>query len=94
MGNIKLKNLLLALYEQGPPKRFFRNFVITRNAWGMFHMNSHMRADTGKKKVMYNTKKTALKSSNSMSEKYNKYFSVYKCVYCDGYHIGKNRHNK
>lgn len=91
---MKLKNLILAIYEQGPIKRAFRNFVITRNAWGMFHINSHVRFDTKKPKVMYNTKDTALKAATSMGEKTNTHFSVYKCVFCDGYHLGKNRENK
>lgn len=29
-----------------------------------------------------------------MKEKLGKHFSVYKCVFCDGYHLGKNRDNK
>lgn len=60
----------------------------------MFSKNSHRRSDTGKLKVMYNTRETAIKSANSMSKKFDKHFSVYKCVFCDGYHIGKNRDNK
>ena len=91
---MKIKNLILALKEQGPLKRAWRNFVVTRNAWGLFHKNSHQRGDTGKLKVMYNTKETATKASNSMSRKMGKHFSVYKCIYCDGYHLGKNRDNK
>jgi hypothetical protein len=91
---IKLKNLCLALKEQGPWKRAFRNFIVTRNAWGMFHINSHQRQDTGKLKVMYNTKETAQKAADSMGKKLNKHFSVYKCIFCDGYHLGKNRENK
>lgn len=91
---MKFKNFILALKEQGPLKRAFRNFVITRNAWGMFHINSHQRADTGKPKVMYNTKPSAQKAADSMKEKQGKHFSVYKCVFCDGYHLGKNRDNK
>jgi len=91
---IKLKNLILALKEQGPFRRFFINFFITRNAWGMFHINSHIRGDNGKAKVIYNTKKSAIKSADAMTKKFNKHFSIYKCIYCDGYHIGKNRNNK
>ena len=91
---LKLKNIILALNEQGPLKRFFRNFFITGNAWGMFHKNSHFRADTGEAKIMYNTKKTANKAAENMEKKYDKHFSVYKCIFCDGYHIGKNRDNK
>lgn len=58
---IKLNNLYLGIIEQGPFKRAWRNFVVTRNAWGMFSKNSHRRADTGKLKVMYNTKASAQK---------------------------------
>jgi len=92
---MKWKNFKLALKEQGPFKRAFRNFCITGNAWGLFHINSHMRRDTGKLKVMYNTKETALKAAASMERKSKeeKHFSVYKCIYCDGYHLGKNREN-
>lgn len=91
---IKIKNVILALYEQGPMKRAFRNFIITRNACGMFYIASHQRQDNGKLKVMYNTKESAQKAADSMKKKLNKHFSVYKCVFCDGYHLGKNRDNK
>ena len=91
---MELKNIILALKDQGPLKRFFRNFFITGNGWGLFHINSHQRADNSKEKIIYNTKKTALKSAEAMEKKRNTHFSTYKCVYCDGYHIGKNRENK
>ena len=97
---IKIKNLILALYDQGPLKRSFRNFVITGNAWGLFYISSHQRQDTGKLKVMYNTKESAQKAADSMKKKTKEkknidiHFSVYKCIYCDGYHLGKNRDNK
>ena len=91
---MKIKNLIRAIIDQGPPRRAFRNFFITGNAWGLFHINSHMRQDTGKLKVMYNTRESALKAAESMKKKQNKHFSVYKCAYCDGYHLGKNRENK
>lgn len=91
---MKIKNLLQALKEQGPFKRAWRNFIITGNAWGMFSKNSHQRADNGALKVMYNTKESAQKAATSMSKKKNTHFSVYKCVFCSGYHLGKNRDNK
>lgn len=88
-----LSNLYLALKDQGPWKRAYRNFFVTGNAWGLFHIRSHQRED-GKLKVMYNTKASAEKAAASMKKKQNKHFSVYKCIYCDGYHLGKNRENK
>lgn len=91
---IKIKNLLLGLKEQGPMKRAFRNFFITGNAWGMFSKYSHIRRDTNTPKITFNTKETAVKAAQRMSEKRGVHFSVYKCIYCDGYHIGKNRDNK
>lgn len=91
---MKLRNLYEALKDQGPVKRFFRNFVVTRNAWGLFHKNSHVAFGSGKPKVMYNTRNSALKAAESMAKKHGVHFSTYKCVFCDGYHIGKNRDNK
>ena len=91
---LKLKNLRLAIYEQGPFRRAFRNFFITGNAWGLFSINSHQRQDNGKLKVMYNTKESATKAAESMKKKMDKHFSVYKCIFCNGYHLGKNRDNK
>ena len=91
---MKLKNIILALKDQGPIKRFIRNFLITRNAWGLFYINSHVNQGSGKEKVGYNTKKTALKSAEAMGRKHNTHFSTYRCMYCGKYHIGKNRDNK
>ena len=91
---IKIKNLYKALKEQGPFKRAWRNFIITGNAWGMFSINSHQRADNGVLKVMYNTKASAQKAADSLKKKRGIHFSVYKCVFCDGYHLGRNRDNK
>jgi len=90
---MKLRNLYIALKDQGPIKRAFVNFIVTGNALGMFSKRSHQRED-GKLKVMYNTRATAEKAADSMKRKQNKHFSVYKCVFCDGYHLGKNRDNK
>jgi hypothetical protein len=91
---VKIKNLILAILDQGPIKRAYRNFFVTGNAWGLFHINSHIRQDSGDPKVMYNTKETATKSAEAMSRKRGIHFSTYKCAYCDGYHIGRNRENK
>jgi hypothetical protein len=88
-----LRNLLLALADQLPLRRFIRNFFITRNAWGLFHIHAHVAQGTGKPKVSYNTRATALQAAESMTAKQGRPFSTYKCVFCDGYHIGKSRDN-
>lgn len=77
-----------------PLGRAFRNFFVTGNAWGMFSKRSHFRND-GTSKVRYNTLLSATKSAEAMGKKNpGLHFSVYKCVFCDGYHLGKNRQNK
>jgi hypothetical protein len=92
---MKLRNILLVIKDQLPLSRLFRNFFVTRNAWGLFfRKGSHIAEYSGKPKVMYNTKTTSLKAAESMKKKTGKYFSSYKCLWCDGYHIGKNRDNK
>ena len=91
---IKFKNFWIWFIDQIKRKRFFINFFITRNAWGTFSINSHMNQHTGNVKVTYNTKESAEKAAIAMSKKYNTHFSFYKCLFCDGYHIGKNRDNK
>ena len=90
---ITLKNLYLGLKDQLPWKRFFHNFFVTGNAKGLFYKRSHINAN-GKPKVMYNTKKTANKSAEKLGEKHGTHFSNYKCIYCNGYHLGKNREKK
>jgi hypothetical protein len=87
----KLRNIYLALKHQLPLKRMWRNFFVTRNAWGLFHQNSHIAQGSGKPKVPYNTLMTAEKSAASMQRKHGGTFRPYKCVFCDGFHIGKNR---
>ena len=91
---IKFKNFWLWFSDQVLRKKAFYNFFISRNAWGAFSINSHIRGDNQQPKVMYNTKKSALRAAENMGKKYNKHFSVYKCLFCDGYHIGKNMNNK
>ena len=91
---ITFKNFWIWFKDQIKRKTFFRNFFITRNAWGAFSINSHINQHTGQPKVMYNTIKSAQKAAESMGKKHNTHFSYYKCLFCNGYHVGKNRDNK
>lgn len=91
---MKLRNVVLVFKDQLPFKRLLRNFIVTRNAWGLFSSNSHVSSVSGKAKVMYNTKATSLKAAESMKKKTGNHFASYKCLWCDGYHVGKTRVNK
>lgn len=86
---MKLRNIYLAIKDQLPLKRLYNN-IKTGNVFGLFSKFSHVNKN-GKPKVMYNTKETAIKSAQAMAKKNGVYFSNYKCVFCDGYHIGRNR---
>lgn len=89
---ITLRNLYLGIKDQLPVSRLIKN-VRTGNVFGLFSARSHLNAN-GVPKVSYGSKKTAVKVAQKMSEKRGTYFSNYKCVFCDGYHIGRNRDNK
>ncbi len=90
----KIKYIWIWLKDQIKRKTWFRNFFITRNAWGAFSRWSHFSQRSGKPKVSYPTKESALKAAAKMPEKHGTHFSAYKCLFCSGYHIGKNRDNK
>ena len=89
---VKFRNIRLALKDQMPLKRFVKN-LFKGHLIGLLHKRSHQRED-GVSKVMYNTKASATKAAQKMAEKHGKYFSNYKCLFCNGYHIGKNSENK
>ena len=91
---MKIKNLYLWLKDQFKRKTWFRNFFITGNAWGGFSKYSHISRSTGNPKISYSTPEKALKAAEKMSKKHGVHFSIYKCIWCDGWHIGKNRDNK
>ena len=86
---MKIRNIWLALRDQLPLSRLLKN-IRTGNVFGLFSKYSHENK-SGKPKVMYNTKETAQKSALAMQKKYGYYYSNYKCMFCDGYHIGRNR---
>lgn len=91
---MKIKNLFLAIYDQLTRKGAWRNIFVTHNAFGIFSRYSHTTRGSGKQKMSYPTKAVALKAAKAMSEKHGINFSVYKCAWCDGWHVGKNAQNK
>ena len=75
---IKWKNFKIWFKDQIKRKTWFRNFFITRNAWGAFSINSHINQHTGVPKQTYNHLETALKSAEKMGQKHNTHFSAYR----------------
>lgn len=93
-SGIKLRNVWIWLKELHHRGTLFRAFFITRNAFGSFHINSHINQSTGLPKVCYNHESSAKKSAEAMTKKRGEYFSYYKCLFCNGYHIGKPMNRK
>ena len=91
---MKIKNLFLAIYDQVTRKGAWRNIFVTHNAFGIFSRYSHTARGSGKPKMSYPTKAVAMKAAETMSDKHGVHFSVYKCAWCDGWHVGKNAQNK
>ena len=90
---MKIKNLFLAIYDQLTRQGAWRNIFVTHNAFGIFSRYSHTARGSGKQKMSYPTKTVALEAAKAMSRKHGVHFSVYKCAWCDGWHVGKNAQN-
>ena len=91
---MKIKNLLLAIYDQLARKGAWRNIFVTHNAFGIFSRYSHTARGSGMPKMPYPTKAVALKAAKAMSDKHGVHFSVYKCARCDGWQGGWSAQNK
>ena len=89
-----MRNCILAVWNQLTRKGAWRNIFVTHNAFGIFSRYSHISRRTGKPKISYPTKKVALRAAEAMGKKHGVHFSVYKCAWCNGCHIGKNKENK
>ena len=88
---MKRKYLIQAWLFQIFHKHAFKNIFITKNALGIMSINSHIRHFNGKEKVVYNSRKVAKKCAEALSKEKGLDFDYYKCAYCKGYHIGKNK---
>ena len=89
-----IRNCVLAIFDQLTQKGALRNIFVTHNAFGIFSQYSHISRRSGKPKMAYPSKATAMKAAEAMGKKHGVHFSVYKCARCDGWHIGKNAQNK
>lgn len=86
---MRIRNLLLGLRDQLPVSRLWRN-LRKGNLKGLFHERSHLTHE-GKPKIAYSSKASSLKAAAKMKQKNQRHYASYKCVHCDGYHIGGSR---
>lgn len=86
--------MILSVCDQLTRKGALRNIFVTHNAFGIFSRYSHISRRSGNPKVAYPTKAVAMRAAEAMGKKHGVHFSVYKCAWCDGWHVGKNAQNK
>jgi hypothetical protein len=85
---MRYKNVKSAIIYQFRKPDWFKQWVIKRNAWGIFSKHSHTKKD-GVEKQKYNTEASALRAAEAMQKRYEGKFACYKCMFCDGFHVGK-----
>lgn len=89
LKEIKPKYVGVWLKDQLSRSGWLRNLVVDRSAWGAFSIYAHARRSDGKSKIAYSSKANAEKAASDMSKKYECQFAVYKCLFCDGWHVSK-----
>lgn len=83
---IQLRNVLRWFAEQtSHPKTFFY-----KKSWGVFSEYAHIRRSDRLPKKTSETKKKAQDVADFMARKYGGSYSIYKCVYCDGWHVAND----
>lgn len=63
--------------------------LFSRKSWGVFSVYAHVRRSDRLPKMASPDKEKALQTAMFMSNKYGGRYSIYKCVFCDGWHIAK-----
>lgn len=89
---IKFKNLPVWIKHQLNLDGWIKRLFIKRSAWGAFSVYSHIKRSNGKPKNAYSTKSKAENAAVDMAKKYGKPFTVYKCLFCDGWHVSQDAH--
>ena len=84
-NRISFKNVGIWLADQlSHPTTLF-----SRKSWGVFSVYAHVRRSDSLPKKASPDKNKALQTAMFMSNKYGDRYSIYKCVFCDGWHIAK-----
>ena len=89
LKKIKFKYIGCWLKDQLSRPDWVRNLVVNRSAWGAFSIYAHARRSDGKPKTAYSSKAKAEKAAFDMSKRYGCPFTVYKCLFCEGWHVSK-----
>ena len=69
---------------------WFRRLFLQKTTWGAFSIYSHVKKSNSKPKIAYPSKSKAENAAVDMAKKYGKPFNVYKCLFCDGWHVSQD----
>lgn len=86
---IKPKYLVMWLVDQLRQTGWFSRLFIKRDAWFAFLIDSHFDKIDGNEKASFSLRKQAQKKADKLSVAVGTPYFVYKCLYCDGWHVGK-----
>lgn len=89
LKKIKPKYTGVWLKDQLSRPDWFCNMFVHWSAWGAFSIYAHARRSDGKAKISYVSKVKAEKAAYDISKKYGFKFVVYKCLFCNGWHVSK-----
>ena len=90
LKKIKLKYISYWLKDQLSRPDWFHNLFVDRSVWGAFSVYAHARRSDGKTKIAYASKAKAETAAVDMSKRYGCPFTVYKCLFCEGWHVSKS----
>ena len=89
LKKINPKYIGVWLKDQLSRTDWFRNLIVDQSAWGAFSIYAHIRRSDSKAKIAYANRANAEIAALEMSLKYGHSFVVYKCLFCEGWHISK-----
>lgn len=89
---IKFRYLPVWIKHQLNLDGWVQRLLIQRSAWGAFSVYSHIKRSNGKPKCVFDKKNKAENAAVDMAKKYGKSFTVYKCLFCDGWHVSQDAH--
>lgn len=86
-SKIQFSQLIIWLKDQlSHPHTLFK-----KKTWGVYSKYAHVRRSDHRPKIASPTKDKALSVAKSMEDKYGGKYSIYKCLYCNGWHVAKEQ---
>lgn len=86
---IRVRYIGCWLKHQLSQPHWFHNLFVNRKAWGAFSIYAHLKRSDLRPKAVYSTKELAQIAADRNTKTYEVPFVVYKCLFCEGWHVSK-----